>query len=284
MEVESKGGVPFPAIQNYSDYRKFLEDFYTYKKSFRSGFSFRMFSQLAGIKSPNYLQLVMRGERNLSEEMAASVAKAMRLKEAEKKYFVALVRAANSSGDENLRARMDGLSALKKIVTHQVDKSKAVVFSKWHHLLIRELVFLADFEPNGEYVSEKMRGLVTVQEAQESLELLINAGFLSFKDKKWQATDPVIDSGDALFAQASMVKVHSEMMKTWSQHLPNCHPDSLEMGLINIPMAKKNIPELKKRIREFQDQIIGWLQAESEPDSLVQLGTYVIPIVEGESE
>ena len=47
----------------YLDYRTFLADFYAAKK--KRGFSFRAFSRAAGLGAPNYLKLVISGERNL---------------------------------------------------------------------------------------------------------------------------------------------------------------------------------------------------------------------------
>ena len=49
------------------------------------------------------------------------------------------------------------------------------------------------------------------------------------------------------------------------------------MNYLNIPINKAKIPEFKKRIQSFQDEMIGWLQDEEDPDGLVQLGIYMIP-------
>ncbi|MEO5668060.1 MAG: TIGR02147 family protein, partial [Bdellovibrionota bacterium] len=67
MELSSDTSLRLPPdILRYGEYRAFLADFYAYKKSQRSGFSYRLFAAKAKLKSPNYLQLVMQGKRNLS--------------------------------------------------------------------------------------------------------------------------------------------------------------------------------------------------------------------------
>ena len=58
-----------PEVFDYLDYRAFLRDHYLDKKQ-RQGLSFRGFSKRAGLKSPNYLKLVIDGQRNLTEAMA----------------------------------------------------------------------------------------------------------------------------------------------------------------------------------------------------------------------
>ena len=120
MEIKSD----FPLIEKYRDYRKFLSDYYAFKKSHRSGFSFRKFSSKAGLKSPNYLQLVMRGDRNLSEEIAVNVANAMELSISQKKYFISLIRQENAKTDDELsKAKEASLVALKKLVSKYMQQS-----------------------------------------------------------------------------------------------------------------------------------------------------------------
>jgi hypothetical protein len=75
----------------YLDYRAFLRDYYQARKAAGRGFSYRSFSRRAGLKSPNYLKLVVDGARNLSTDMAARFAAACGLLDDEQCYFVDLV-------------------------------------------------------------------------------------------------------------------------------------------------------------------------------------------------
>lgn len=273
-----------PLIQEYSDYREYLTKFYTYKKSLRAGFSFRQFASLCGLKSPNYLQLVMNGDRNLSEEAADQVASAMKLNAAEKNYFLALVRHENAKTDEEVSVcKRQGLAALKKLVTKQMQKSSDVVLEKWHHLVVRELVLLADFEPSAEYVVDKLRDTITLKEAQESLDLLIKSGQIKIGEKGWMLEEVSIDTGDDLFLHAKVQNYHRDVLKFWVQNISTMKVSHQELGLLNIPIDSAKIPELKNRMRQFQDEIIGWLQSEANPDCIVQMGCYLMPVTDVES-
>lgn len=75
----------------YLDYRAFLRDYYRARKEAGRGFSYRSFSRRAELKSPNYLKLVIDGDRNLSTDMAKRFATACGLKGDEQRYFVDLV-------------------------------------------------------------------------------------------------------------------------------------------------------------------------------------------------
>ena len=75
----------------YSDYRAFLRDYYRARKAAGRGFSYRSFSRRAELKSPNYLKLVIDGDRNLSTDMAKRFASACGLQGAEQRHFIELV-------------------------------------------------------------------------------------------------------------------------------------------------------------------------------------------------
>ena len=76
-------------VFKYLDYRAFLDAFYRAKKP--SGFSYRAFSRRAGLGAPNYLKLVIEGQRNLTADMAARSADACARDGEAARYFVALV-------------------------------------------------------------------------------------------------------------------------------------------------------------------------------------------------
>ena len=67
MEVMQQAGTPkLPSLGDYSDYRKYLNDYYRFKKANDRNYTYSIFSARADIRSPNYLKLVVEGKRNLS--------------------------------------------------------------------------------------------------------------------------------------------------------------------------------------------------------------------------
>lgn len=267
-----------PSIVKYSDYRLYLADYYEYKKRLRPGFSFRKFSAMAGFKSPNYLQLVIKGERRFSDEAAMAVAEALKLSKSESEVFRALVKQDLAETDsERDEAESLRLASIKRILAKEIPAAQKEILSRWYHLLVRELTFLPEFEPTGDFISKRLNGLISEEQGEESIRLLVRAGFLKSENGKLVPTDPVVDTGDEVFLHGFMQRHHSETLKVWSQNLDRFSPIDQELGLLNIPISSDKIPELKKRIRKFQDEIIGWVQSESNADRVVQLGTYLIP-------
>jgi uncharacterized protein (TIGR02147 family) len=277
VELERKD-LPRPDILRYKDYRQFLGDYYNYKKALRSGFSFRRFSQMVGISSPNYLQLVIRKKRNLSDELAEQVARALGLEGAERRYFTALVCVENAKTEEaQQQAQSELYRSVRDLVSREIPKAKLSVLTEWYHLLVRELVVLPDFQPTGEWISKKMRGFISESDAEKSLAYLLKSGFLKNENSEWKQSDPVLNTGNAL-DEVIGLKYHSNTLSAWSENLKNTMKSQRELGVLNIPIEAAKIPELKQRIQRFQNEIVGWLQDEKNPEQLVQLGIYLIPV------
>ena len=78
-------------IYRYKVYRELLNDAYHEGKRESPGYTYASFAIKAGVKSPNYLKLVIDGKRNLTPANIQAFAKALRLAGDEIEYFEALV-------------------------------------------------------------------------------------------------------------------------------------------------------------------------------------------------
>jgi uncharacterized protein (TIGR02147 family) len=65
-----------PNVFDYTDYRKFLADYYEEKKKGVASFSFHNFSRSAGFTGNSFVFNVIHGRKNLSRSSALSLAQA----------------------------------------------------------------------------------------------------------------------------------------------------------------------------------------------------------------
>jgi uncharacterized protein (TIGR02147 family) len=267
----------YPEIARYTCYRAFLRDFFEYKKSLRSGFSYRQFASLVGLKSPNYLQLVIQEKRNLTETTGRRLAEALKLNAKEVNYFEALIRLQNAENDEErVKAQKNVHACLRKLLAQFVQEDASEILNKWYHLLIREMVLLNDFEPSGEYIAKRMNGIISNDEAERSFKFLLASGYLKNNGGKYEQSEPVLDTGIDIFNHDFMQEYHAQTLKVWSQNIAKLGYKNQELGLLNIPIPKNKLGELQEKMRQFQDEIIGWAQSHQDSDEIVQLGTYLM--------
>src|SRR5262245_38701113 len=84
-----------PRLNSFTDYRQYLREFYEFRRNqtrtHLRPYSYATFAAAADIKSPNYLKLIIDGQRNLSTEMAKRFSRALGHSRDEMEEFVALV-------------------------------------------------------------------------------------------------------------------------------------------------------------------------------------------------
>ncbi|MGE3759414.1 MAG: TIGR02147 family protein [Pseudobdellovibrionaceae bacterium] len=270
--------LPYPQITKYNSYRAFLSDMIEHKKSIRSQFSFRGLSQKVGLKSPNYIQLVLQGKRNLTTATAERICKVLLTSKSETEYFLALVGRDNAVNLEDQKKAEKALfCSASKILTKSLSEDQQEIISEWHHLLVRELVFFKDFKMEGEWASHKLGGLISPEQAGDSLSLLVRAGFFTDNNGKWEATDPVLNTGTEVFFHHQMQMVHQKVLRFWAHNIESLgSAKEQDLAVLNIPIPKDKIPELKSRLSQFHGEIIGWCQSFKDCDQMTQLGTYLM--------
>jgi uncharacterized protein (TIGR02147 family) len=92
------------SVFDYLDYRVFLNAFYRERKRLNPSYSYRVFSNTARIRSPNYLKLVIDGKRRITERSLDAFVLGVRLLGPEADYFRNLVR-SEEAPDPQERAR-----------------------------------------------------------------------------------------------------------------------------------------------------------------------------------
>jgi len=132
-------------VFRYLDYRKYLRDYYEERK--RLGrISYRSFAQRAKLGSPNYLKLVIDGERNLTPAMAARFARACGLAGKAHEFFLELVEFTHAKSLEERAARYSGLKRFAQYrEARRLDLAQDAYHSQCYLPAISELVTLESF-------------------------------------------------------------------------------------------------------------------------------------------
>ena len=169
----------------YTDYRRYLHDFYTFKKietlqSVRP-YSYADLVAAADIKSLNYLKLIIDGRRNLSAQMITKFAKALGLNKSETNEFAALVKYGQAKTPAE---RNQHLKVLSEIRVEQQIKSGELTHKdyesvpSWVAWVIHAMVDQKNVRFRVARLKELMRNKATAEEITSSLEGLVERGEL----------------------------------------------------------------------------------------------------------
>jgi len=274
------------SIFEYSDYRRFLADFYTYKKATNPRYSHRLFAQQAGLSSPSHLSMIIKGERNLSLKTIEKFSEGLRLSTKEKRYFELMVL-FNQTDDLQMKAKYFGeIMALKMSShkLHKLEKERFDFLSKWHVVAIYVLVDLEDFNADPLWIANRLGGKITSAQAKDALESLLRLEMIETRpDGKYRQVAGAITVPDDTKSVA-VFSYHQAMIKLAYDSLRLAPVAIREMNGATIAIPIEKLGEIKEKIRAFRKEINQLASSYEKPDEVFQLNIQFFPLTRPETK
>lgn len=269
-----------PDIFSFSDYRLFLKEAYGFLKETQASFSFRYFAKLAGFKSPNFLQLVMEGKRNLTSDSIPKFAQALSLNKQQTDYFSNLVLFNQAQDDE-------AKNLYYKKITHnrryrelrQLENDQFQLYSHWYNLAIRELVTQKNFREDPVWIAQQLVPKISEKEAAEGLALLLKLKLLQRNPRgQLVQADPTLSSG-AEVKSLAVANFHRAMLKKAAQAITIIPASERDISAVTIGVNRASLPQLKEKINQFRKELLATLgNSEIPAEQVYQLSIQLFPL------
>lgn len=135
-------------IYHYTNYRKFLHDYYKHAKSKDTRISYEYIRRKIGYKSRSFYYQVVTGKTNISLEMAYKFAKRfLKLNTKQTEYFQLLVLYNQAKSLESKTSYSQQLATFKfPVKTKKLFEDHYKLLSNWYYLAMRELLTISKFK------------------------------------------------------------------------------------------------------------------------------------------
>lgn len=272
-----------PNVFQYLDVRQYLKAYYTYKKATTTSFSYRAFSRRAGLKSPNYLKLVIDGDRNLTAQMAHRFAKALDLDGQRLAYFLDLVSFTQAKTTDERATRYERLIRFREHrEIHKIDIAYGQYHSRWYIPAIRELSFRPDCREDPAWIAARLLPPIRERDAAEAVELLIGLGLVARKDGYLKPTEPLVSTGPEVKG-LHYAQYHQMMIQRGLNALLTLHKDERDISSVTLCLDDTGITRLKDILRTFRRELLQLSASEQKPTQVVQLNLQLFPLTKPES-
>lgn len=272
-------------VFGYMDYRSFLRDFYLEKKAAGRGFSFRAFSMRAGLGSPNYLKLVMDGDRNLTAEMAERFASACGLRGDSASFFCELVGFNQARNTAERSEKYAKLSTFRKYrAAHTLEIAQAAYHSNWFLPAIRELAARSDFREDAAWIAGTLRPAITVAEASMALEKLQELGLL-VRDETGQLRqgDSLVTTGEET-RRLHVRAYHRSMINRGIEAMDDLPKEERDISSLTLCLGPTGLKRFKERLQRFRRELLELSALESDPQQVIQINFQLFPLSHGRDE
>jgi uncharacterized protein (TIGR02147 family) len=265
-----------PDIYSYMDFREFLQAAISARREKNPGFSFRLISQKAGIRSTGFLSWVVKGKRNITPHIAADLAKVLSLSKRETSYFLLLVQYNQARRQQEKQRFFDELLRFKRGPVRTLTEQHYGFYSRWYIAVVRELV--AIHRVTDETFASLLQPSIKLSEAKSALEILCGLGLIK-KDKTgaYERVDASISSGHALRVLA-VRKFQMEMMDMAKAAIERFEPEERDISTITMSIDDQALETVKSRLDEVRSEIIELARAVKTPDRVYHLNMQLFPV------
>lgn len=268
-----------PSVFKHLCYRKFLSDYYNWHKTNTYGFSYRLMAKNLGFSSPNFLKLVIVGERNISKESLGKIIQGIGLNKLEAEYFSYLVffSQAKNNIDKNyyfgLLASLRSKSNITKVAPEQYE-----LFAQWYHTAIRELVAGMSHPLDYNVLSNSLIHSLSSLQIKKSVALLIRLGLLRLNtDNIYELTSPILNTDNELNTFA-IRHYHKEVLNIAQTALDEIPPQQRENSHATIKISHDGFLKIKKRIQEFREEILQITADDQNVTDVYHVNLQIYPI------
>lgn len=123
-------------IYDYTDYRKFLQDFYSLEKTLDPTFSYRVFACAVDMDASLLLKIIQE-KRHISANSVESFIAFFNFKEAKSEYFREMVAYSKAKNDADIRKHFESLQKMRPAACRELDEARYRYFQQWYYPMVR---------------------------------------------------------------------------------------------------------------------------------------------------
>ncbi len=273
------------SIFEYTNYRNFLQDYYSWAKKNIRGFSHRAFLARAEMSGPNYLKRVMEGVHKLTDNSIPKFAKAMELSEKDANYFKYLVYFNQAKVLNDKDKYFEILMDLKSEHNpNLIEKDQYEYYKNWYNVAIREILSYFDYNDNPDALGKEISPPQSPRKVKQSLELLVKLDLIRKKpDGGYEIMDHAIKTGGEVNSLL-IPKFHLAMAKLGVEGITAYKKADRYYSSLTMSASQEVYEDLIKMIREFRKKLAERVAEEPTPDRAYHLNLQLFPVSKPKSK
>ncbi len=264
-------------IFDYTDFRKYLTDYYEDRKKENPRFSYRSLTALGSINSGNFAKM-LKGDRNFSLAAAIRLAHAMKLNKKERDYFQAMVQFCQAKNHEEKKRHFEELMTFKESAVRILDANHYAFYDKWYYTAVREaLAFFPLRDDNFAKLGKFITPQISEKQVSRAVELLMSLE-LAVKDEsgRYVRTGALLSTGnDIRSLTLNNFVIHT--MKLASRAI-DAGGKETNLSSVTFTVSGEDFREVQEEIRKCRRRIMEIARNSAAPDRVYQFNMQLFPL------
>ena len=274
-------------IYDYSDYRKFLLDFYEIEKSLDPTFSYRVFATAVEMDASLLLK-ILQGKRHVSPKCVESFVQFFCFKEAKAEYFREMVAYGKAKNDEQVRKHFESLQKMRPAASRELDEARYRYFQQWYYPMIRSALDVFDYHGSDDAASlgESCVPKLTATQVQNAVDALLQLGLAEQrKDGRIVPTDAHLKTKEH-WLSASISDYQGSLAELARKSIAETPKEKRDISTLTMALDSKQIDKIREILAETRRAIVNVVNAMPSEicDSVYQLNFQLFPMMKKEEK
>ena len=271
-----------PSIFEFTDYRRYLREYYAWAKLNKKGFSHRTFLGNAGMSGSAYLKRVMEGQHDLTPDSVTKFAHALGLASQEKMYFESLVsfnQAQTLADKDRFFKRLMDVKSPHKTAT--LDPAQYEYYKDWYNVAIRETLAFIPYKDNAEEISRHLTPPVAPGKVKKAIELMQKLGLVTQgPDGAWRASTALLKTDPGV--QSLMIpRFHQAMGRLAVDAVERYKKDERYFAGSTLSVSPEMYDVIIEKLRALRADIMDYVASGEHPEQVYHLNMPLFPLTTG---
>lgn len=273
------------SVFQYTDYRKFLTDYYVEQKKAKKHFSHRYFAKRAKVNSSGLYQNITKGRQGLSRNLIIKFSEAMSLSKKEQAYFESLVFFNDAKTVEEKKLYFEKMISCRESKARMLDKYQYEYYSKWYYSAIREMMSFWRIKDQYEEIAKFLNPSIRPDQVKKSLKILEKLGLAQKDDDGfYRQSGSIVTTGAEV--QSLNVANYQRSMQKLALEAYDRHPaKTRDMSTLSLSVNEELFQTIKAEIIAFRKKLLNFEQRHiSRSDRVYQINMQCFPLTKGRQQ
>jgi uncharacterized protein (TIGR02147 family) len=265
-------------IFTYSDYRKYVKDYFLRQKTQTNGFSHRSFATELGLSTTNFMLLVMQGKRNISPSTCFKLSEVMGHNKCEAEYFGNMVNYGQAKKPKEKDVYYSRMVTLRKEMNvEKLEDSQYQYYSEWYNPVVREVIIQEGFDGDFKKLGNRLSPAISHKEAAKSVKLLLKLGLIKKKGNQYVQSSPFITTGDEV-SSVGVANFHRKMAHLAAEAIDSYPRDKRNITSCTVRISNETYEKMIEEIAEFRKKLLCIVGRDENPDRVYQVNFQAFPV------
>lgn len=271
------------SVFDYTDYRKYLADYYKLQKARNPAFSYRYFARRAKISSPGFYKELVDGKRSLSRSLILKFSDAIKLSRKEAEYFENMVYFSEAVTVEERKLYFNKMMSCYESKAYRLLGEQYEYFSRWYYIVIREIISFVRFKDDYRTLARLLDPPIREDQAKKAIYILERLRLIEKDgDGFYRRTSSIVTTGypaqDTRVNLLNVINFQKEMLKMAGEAYDRHPLKKTDMSTLTLSISEQTFLSMKEEIAGFRKKLLSMAEKDEKPDRVYQLCHHFYPV------